>query len=84
MSPKEIDLMPATSAPLEAFGFKTLNELAAETGAPAKTLRNWIHVGAMHAVRVDGVLVSTSEEVRRAAATRMTIGRKRSWSLEPA
>jgi hypothetical protein len=76
--------MPATSASLEAFGFKTLNALAAETGAPAKTLRNWIHDGTMHAVRVDGLWVSTVEEVRRAAASRANVGRRRSWTLDDA
>jgi hypothetical protein len=67
--------MAVQEAPLTHFGFKSLAELAKASEYTNKTLRNWIHDGVLHAVRIDGVWHTTPEEFQRAAESRQRIGR---------
>ncbi len=69
------------SAP-EDVGLFTLTELSTQTGIPRQTLVAWTRSGAMHFVKIEGVIRSTRREVARASEQAKRT-RPRTWETQP-
>lgn len=67
---------------LEDVGLFTLSDLSTQTGVPRQTLVAWTRSGAMHFVKIEGVIRSTRREVAR-AAEQMKRTRPRTWEMAP-
>ena len=67
---------------LEDVGLFTLTDLSTQTGVPRQTLVAWTRSGAMHFVKIEGVIRSTRREVAR-ASEQVKRTRPRTWAAPP-